>query len=257
MASAFSHAVAALSIGTCFYRPETPKRVWAAGALCSILPDIDVIGFRLGIPYGGFWGHRGFTHSLLFAVLLSGTAAEILRRRKNLGIGQFALFGYLSIATASHGVLDAMTNGGLGCVFLAVRQPPLFPAVEAYSGFAHFSSSLLQRARIRRTPKRIAVDLGSRICVCGCRAGMEIGEVGRCAGPNWLTRCPLKTIPKPQIRLAHESGNVGFVYLLRQLAITFGFFELREQRVRQSEHPLQRAVAPRSDGNEQFLFGTR
>jgi len=119
MASAFSHAVAALSIGTCFYRPETPKRVWAAGALCSILPDIDVIGFRLGIPYGSLWGHRGFTHSLLFAVLLSGTAAEILRRRKNLGIGQFALFGYLSIATASHGVLDAMTNGGLGVAFFS------------------------------------------------------------------------------------------------------------------------------------------
>jgi inner membrane protein len=48
MASAFSYAVAALSIGTCFYLPQTPKRVWIAGALCSIVPDIDVIGFRFG-----------------------------------------------------------------------------------------------------------------------------------------------------------------------------------------------------------------
>ena len=64
MASAFSHAVAALSIGTCFYRPEIPKRVWVAGALCSVLLDIDVIGFRFGIHYG----HRGFTHSLAFAL---------------------------------------------------------------------------------------------------------------------------------------------------------------------------------------------
>jgi hypothetical protein len=45
MASAFSHAVAALSIGTCFYQPQIPKRVWVAGALCSVLPDVDVIGF--------------------------------------------------------------------------------------------------------------------------------------------------------------------------------------------------------------------
>jgi len=47
MSSAFSHAVAALSIGACFYRPQVPKRVWVAGAVCSVLPDLDVMGFDL------------------------------------------------------------------------------------------------------------------------------------------------------------------------------------------------------------------
>jgi inner membrane protein len=61
MASAFSHSVAALSIGTCFYCLHTPKRGWIAGAFCSIIPDIDVIGFRFGIHYGDFSGHRDFT----------------------------------------------------------------------------------------------------------------------------------------------------------------------------------------------------
>jgi inner membrane protein len=119
MASAFSHAVAALSIGTCFYRPEIPKRVWVAGALCSILPDIDVIGFRFGIQYGDFWGHRGFTHSLVFAALLSGITALLLSRRGITQISRFALVAYLFLATASHGVLDAMTNGGLGVAFFS------------------------------------------------------------------------------------------------------------------------------------------
>ncbi|PYV78915.1 MAG: metal-dependent hydrolase, partial [Acidobacteria bacterium] len=119
MASAFSHAVAALSIGTCFYRPQIPKRVWIAGALCSVFPDIDVIGFRFGIHYGDFWGHRGFTHSLVFAALLSSAAAFMLSRRGMVGIGRFALFAYLFLATASHGVLDAMTNGGLGVAFFS------------------------------------------------------------------------------------------------------------------------------------------
>lgn len=119
MASAFSHAVAALSIGTCFYRQQTPKRVWVAGVLCSVVPDLDVIGFRFGIHYGDFWGHRGFTHSLLFAALLSGAVAAILSRREKLGIGRFAMFAYLFLATASHGVLDAMTNGGLGVAFFS------------------------------------------------------------------------------------------------------------------------------------------
>src|SRR5438552_12554369 len=93
MASAFSHAVAALSIGTCFYRPQIPKRVWVAGILCSIVPDLDVIGFRFGIRYGDFWGHRGFTHSLVFAALLASIVTFALLWHGASGIGRFALFG--------------------------------------------------------------------------------------------------------------------------------------------------------------------
>ena len=77
MASLISHAVAALGIGTIFARPQIPKRVWVIGAVCSILPDIDVIGFRFGIRYGDFWGHRGFTHSLLFASILATLALVV------------------------------------------------------------------------------------------------------------------------------------------------------------------------------------
>ena len=81
MASAFSHAAVALSIGTCFYRPQVSKRVWVAGVACSVIPDLDVIGFRLGIPYGDFWGHRGFTHSLFFAALLAGMVMLVVAAR--------------------------------------------------------------------------------------------------------------------------------------------------------------------------------
>jgi len=119
MASPLSHAVAALSIGTCFYRPNVPKRIWVSGVVCSVLPDVDVIGFRFGIRYGDFWGHRGFTHSLLFAALLASAVAVTLIWLGASGIGRFTLFAYLFLATASHGVLDAMTNGGLGVAFFS------------------------------------------------------------------------------------------------------------------------------------------
>lgn len=119
MASVFSHAVAALSIGACFYRPGIPKRVWAAGVACAVIPDLDAIGFRFGIRYGDFWGHRGFTHSLVFAALLAGVVVTVCFRRGAPGIGRFALIAYLFLATASHGVLDAMTNGGLGVAFFS------------------------------------------------------------------------------------------------------------------------------------------
>jgi inner membrane protein len=117
MASPLTHAVAALSIGTGFYRPHIPKRVWFVVALSSILPDADVIGFRFGVHYGDFWGHRGFTHSLLFAIILSGLITILFRDKA--GIGRLPLFSFLFLATASHGVLDAMTNGGLGVAFFS------------------------------------------------------------------------------------------------------------------------------------------
>lgn len=84
-----------------------------------MLPDLDVIGFRFGVQYGDFWGHRGFTHSLVFAAILAGAVAAVVFRRGPSGIERFTLFAYLFLATASHGVLDAMTNGGLGVAFFS------------------------------------------------------------------------------------------------------------------------------------------
>jgi inner membrane protein len=90
-----------------------------SAAICSAIPDLDVIGFRFGVRYGDFWGHRGFTHSLVFAALLTGVATAIFFRRGVPNIGRFPLITYLFLATASHGVLDAMTNGGLGVAFFS------------------------------------------------------------------------------------------------------------------------------------------
>lgn len=118
MASALSHAVAALGIGAAFYRSSAPKLVWVGGIVCSVLPDVDVIGFRFGIHYGDFWGHRGFTHSLIFAAILAGVCVIIIPRVRS-EIHRLRLFFYLFLATASHGLLDAMTNGGLGVAFFS------------------------------------------------------------------------------------------------------------------------------------------
>jgi inner membrane protein len=119
MASVFSHAIAALGIGACFYRPGTPKRVWVAGALFAVIPDLDVIGFKFGVRYGDFWGHRGFTHSLVFAALLASLVLLLAFRQPFPGLGRFALWAYFFLATASHGLLDAMTDGGLGVAFFS------------------------------------------------------------------------------------------------------------------------------------------
>ena len=119
MASAFSHAVVGLSLGTAFWRPGVPARYWVLGAACAALPDLDSLGFRFGIAYGDVLGHRGLTHSLAFAAVLS--AAVVLTAFPS-GAGpltQGQLWVYFFLSTASHGVLDAFTNGGLGVAFFA------------------------------------------------------------------------------------------------------------------------------------------
>lgn len=119
MASMISHAVSALAIGTVFAQARLPNRVWIIGAACSIIPDIDVIGFRFGIRYGDFWGHRGFTHSLLFAAILATSVVLACFFRETPGVRRGVLWAYFFLATASHGLLDAMTNGGLGVAFFS------------------------------------------------------------------------------------------------------------------------------------------
>lgn len=84
-----------------------------AAVLSSMLPDIDVISFVFGIPYGSLIGHRGFTHSVLFA-LLWAVFLMLTFGKNHKKLWFFVIF----LSTASHGILDAMTTGGLGVGFL-------------------------------------------------------------------------------------------------------------------------------------------
>jgi len=116
VASAFSHAIASIAIGKTISLRQSLK-CWILGAICSIIPDADVIGFYFGIPYSHPFGHRGFTHSLLFAVLLGILLIMIFYRKDSIRTKLF-LFTYFFLSAASHGILDAFTNGGLGVEFL-------------------------------------------------------------------------------------------------------------------------------------------
>src|SRR6185369_2088213 len=118
MASAFTHAAAALAIGTAFRRVGPPARFWIVGAACAALSDLDAIGYQLGVPYDSVFGHRGITHSILFAALLAA-AALLLFRDDRWRDERRALWLFLFLATVSHGILDAMTSGGLGVAFFA------------------------------------------------------------------------------------------------------------------------------------------
>ncbi|MBR9921257.1 MAG: metal-dependent hydrolase [Bacteroidetes bacterium] len=119
MASVFGHAAAAYAIGKTYPERLSTWKMLGLGILCAILPDADVIGFRFGVEYGSFWGHRGFTHSFLFAAL-NGLFFTGLFYRKTLWTRtSLWLFIYFFLCTASHPVLDAMTTGGKGVAFFS------------------------------------------------------------------------------------------------------------------------------------------
>ncbi len=71
MASPISHVVVAVALGSALKLPKAPIRLWLLGAACAVVPDVDVIGFWLGVPYDDLLGHRGLTHSLPFAGAVS------------------------------------------------------------------------------------------------------------------------------------------------------------------------------------------
>ncbi len=125
MASAFAHALTAYSLNKIACPALNNKRFLFFVIISSILPDLDVLGFRFGIAYGDLWGHRGLTHSLFFAVIWALLLWALLRSSVDykqtpfLSKTGFIAIIILFLSTASHGLLDAMTNGGLGVAFFS------------------------------------------------------------------------------------------------------------------------------------------
>lgn len=114
MASAFTHAFVGLAAAAGFAGRLPPRRLAFFAAACAALPDADALGFALGVPYRSLFGHRGFTHSLVFAALTGLLVAALAFRD-----AFKAHAAFFAAVTASHGVLDALTNGGLGVAFLS------------------------------------------------------------------------------------------------------------------------------------------
>jgi inner membrane protein len=118
MASIFGHALAAFTIGKIANLQVNPVKLILLAMLCGILPDADVLMFQFGYSYEHPLGHRGFTHSIVFAFLLAFLIRILFYRNikffSKTGITLFIVF---LLATLSHSLLDACTNGGKGVGF--------------------------------------------------------------------------------------------------------------------------------------------
>jgi len=118
MPSAFTHVLVGCA-GAQVLPNDLPRwRIGVALGVAAAVPDLDVVAFALGIPYGHPLGHRGLSHSLLGAALL-GVAVALLaawnRRLVRRHAGLLSAVGFLAVA--SHGLLDGFTDAGKGIGF--------------------------------------------------------------------------------------------------------------------------------------------
>ena len=120
MPSVFTHAFAALALGKASTGESRPARLWVLSVLCAVLPDTDaIISYAFGLR-GSQFGHRGFTHSLFFALLLALLVVRFaFSETPAFSKSWWKLLVYFFLVTASHGLLDALTDGGSGVAFFA------------------------------------------------------------------------------------------------------------------------------------------
>jgi inner membrane protein len=154
VASLITHAVVALSLGLAWYRSSSSDwKILAWGVVCAEIPDADVLGFWFGVAYGDVWGHRGMTHSLLFAGIFAVAPTYITGEPEGRKFPRFRRWFYFFLATASHGLCDAVTDGGLGVAFFAPFDAtryffPFRPVIVSPLGVQEFLSPIGVRVLI-------------------------------------------------------------------------------------------------------------
>ena len=114
MPTLLTHPAVPLALGLGLGTGKISRRLLLAGVALCMLPDMDVLAFQFHIPYAAGLGHRGFTHSLVFAALAALLGALLLRRYQERVVPALL---FLWVAITSHGALDAVTNGGYGIAF--------------------------------------------------------------------------------------------------------------------------------------------
>jgi len=144
MPTIFSHAIFAAVTGKAFVRKQVSFWFWLLTALCAIVPDGDVIGSAFGIPFRSMFGHRGFTHSIVFALLFGSFVALFVNKYLQTGLTRAKLIVYFSLATFSHPLLDMLTDGGPGVAIFAPFSAeryffPWRPVVVSPIGMGFFS----------------------------------------------------------------------------------------------------------------------
>lgn len=113
--ASIGHFVVGALAGRLFVEAGSPPKRTAGAvatfALLAFVPDLDVAWVAMGVADHGAGGHRGFTHTFAFAVLLGMVGALACRRSAHRPMRAFL---FVAATVASHGILDALTFDSRG-----------------------------------------------------------------------------------------------------------------------------------------------
>lgn len=110
-----THIALGACMGEAFAGRTVGRKALLWGALAQSIPDIDFIGAFWQDSSTHLMGHRGFTHSILFALLMTvllAALAEKWHRPHNISLGRWIAF--FAAAILGHLFLDAFNTYGVG-----------------------------------------------------------------------------------------------------------------------------------------------
>ena len=110
-----THIALGACIGEAFAGKKLGKKAMLWGALLQSIPDIDFIAGTWLSPSENLLAHRGFTHSILFAIIvvpLLALLAEKLHRPHNIQLKKYLLF--FSVEILIHLFIDGFNAYGIG-----------------------------------------------------------------------------------------------------------------------------------------------
>jgi inner membrane protein len=110
-----THLAIGALIGEAYAGKRLGRRALLFGAMYQSIPDIDFIGAFFLSPTENLLVHRGFTHSFLFAILITiivSFFANRWRKAKDFGFSNWVIF--VGIEIFVHLVLDGLNAYGVG-----------------------------------------------------------------------------------------------------------------------------------------------
>ena len=110
-----THIALGACIGEAFFEKGFGKKAMLWGALAQSIPDVDFMASAWLYTPGALLAHRGFTHSILFGLIIVpifALAADKIHRPHNISFRKWILFFATEVFT--HLFIDGFNNYGVG-----------------------------------------------------------------------------------------------------------------------------------------------
>lgn len=248
-----THIALGACIGNAFFRKEFGKKAMLWGAVGQSLPDIDFIaGFWMGTAEE-LLAHRGFTHSILFALLaapLLALTTRRLHRSSTISVQKLVLFFLIEIG--AHLLLDGFNNYGVGWLEPFSHQRFSFNAMYVADPFFSIwpivAAIVLWRKKAnnpsRKTWWRIGIIMPAfylaYCCLNKLKVDREVKQI--LAGQN-ISYSRYFTTPSPlnnwlwYVVAGNDSGyHVGFRSVFDKGPMDFEFFPRNYHLLQPLEH---------------------